>query len=69
MTDKIQADSSDTTYMNYLKMMGLIDVVILAMNDMGFSAIEIAQKTNVSRQTVYDIKKKNETIQKLLGSS
>lgn len=57
----------ENSYIEYLKLMGLIDVVILAMIEMKFPMVEIAEKTTVSRQTVYDVKNRQIAIKKFIG--
>lgn len=49
-------------YMEYIKAMGFLDLIVLAMLDMGYPAIEIAERMHIARSTVYEIKNKNKDL-------
>jgi predicted DNA-binding protein YlxM (UPF0122 family) len=49
-------------FLEYVKRLGLLDVVMLSMLDMGYSPTEIASKVGTTRQTIYDAKKRNESL-------
>lgn len=54
-------------FLEEIKKIGLIDIVVLTMLDMGYSASEIASKANLGRQTIYDIKQRNAKLVGLLN--
>jgi len=49
-------------FLKAVKTLGLIDIVVLAMLDMGYTPTEIASKASITRQTVYDTKKRNKAL-------
>lgn len=53
-------------FLDEVKKIGLFDIIILGMLDMGYTPTEIASKADISRQTIYDIKERSGRITGLL---
>ncbi|HWT39949.1 MAG TPA: helix-turn-helix domain-containing protein [Dongiaceae bacterium] len=49
-------------FLEMIKKLGLLDIVVLAMLEMGYGVSDIAANAQLSRQTVYDIKNRNKEL-------
>lgn len=55
-------------FIDAIKQISLMDIVIIAMLEMGYTPTEIADKADITRQTVYTAKKRTEGLAELVNS-